>query len=577
MSRARTPPWPLRRALVPHEDRAPDAPVRVLLLEADPREEARLREALRHVGRVKLLTVSTLELAVDVLAHEAFDVLLSATRLDDSAGVVLIDALTRQAADVPLVVIGGPEDTSLAIESVRRGAQDFLSRDELGSGLLARSVLYAIERKRSERHLHYLAVRDGLTGLLNRHGLRTGLSQALENHRPGDPQIGLLYLDLDRFKGINDSLGHDAGDELLQIVGQRLSALLRSEDLVARIHGDEFAVVIGDLRSSRELQLIGQRIVGAFVEPIQLKGVQVRITGSVGGSHYPTCGQSVDELITAADRAMYRAKSTGRNRCYVARSRPAASLPPQSRSQDLHRALDQQEFTLQYQPQFSGLTGDIVGYEALIRWDHPKLGRLAPNEFVHLLEETGNIRPVGTWVLREAARFLNDVRSTFGVWRRLAINVSPLQLEDDDLFDELKRVLAEGDLPPSCLEFEFTEAAILSDVDRAAEAVRALRSLGVRVALDDFGTGYSSLSHLQRFEVDTLKIDRSFVQDETMHTLVGGIIKLGHAMGLWVVGEGVETPAQHELLVRRGCDALQGYLLGRPGDPAQLLARGPLA
>ncbi len=558
-------------ALEPEPSPDPARPIRVLLVEDDSIDAHLAVRALRRAGDTEVAVVGTLREALQALEDGGYDVVVADMHLPDSTGFNTVETLDRAARTIPILMVSGGGDENAALENVRRGAQDFLLKGEMDSGLLTRALRYAIERKRSQTKLQYMALRDGVTGLFNRFGFRTALAGAIEAREHAQGCVGVLYLDLDRFKAINDSLGHDAGDELLRIVAHRLSVTVRDNDVVARIGGDEFAIVVPELSSTAELRLIGQRLLNAFVEPIQLSGVEVRVTGSVGGSHFPACGTTVDELVTAADRAMYRAKSTGRNRCYCALGRAAMASLPQSRARELHFALQEDQFALVYQPQVDGKTGRIVGYEALIRWDHPTLGRVAPNDFVPMLEETGLIRSVGAWVLRTAVEFLVQMRERTGEWRRMAVNVSASQLDDGTLIEEVTAVLDELQVPPSCVELEFTEAAVMRDVPRTAQVLDRLRNLGVRIALDDFGTGYSSLSHLRRFQVDTLKIDKSFVQDTKDHALVGGIISLGLALGLTVVGEGVETPAQRDFLVDRGCEVLQGFLLGRPADPETYL------
>ena len=547
-------------------------PIRVLLIEDDPIDAHLAMRALRRAGETEVTQVSSLRDAREALEQGEFDVILADMHLPDATGYTSVETLNGIAVGVPIIVLSGIGDEQSAIETVRRGAQDFLTKGEIDSGLLRRALRYAIERKRAEVKLQYMAMRDGVTGLFNRFGFRKALARAIDTNEHAQPTVGVLYLDLDRFKAINDSLGHDAGDELLSIVAERLTDTVRTDDVVARIGGDEFAIVVPELASVAELRLIGQRLLNAFVEPVRLGEVEVRITGSVGGSHYPACGTTTDELVTAADRAMYRAKSGGRNRCYCALGRPEMASLPQSRARELHFALKEDQFALQYQPQVDGQSGRCVGYEALIRWDHPQLGRIPPNEFIPMLEETGLIRSVGAWVLRTAAAFLVDVFKATGEWRRMSVNVSASQLDDDALVQEVSSVLDKLQIPPMCLELEFTEAAVMRDARRTAQILDRLRTLGIRIALDDFGTGYSSLSHLRRFQVDTLKIDKSFVQDPKDHALVGGIISLGLALGLTVVGEGVETESQRDFLVGRGCEVLQGYMLGRPTDPDVLLA-----
>lgn len=414
---------------------------------------------------------------------------------------------------------------------------------------------------------------DPLTGLPNRELLRDRMEQAIHAaSRTDQAFLGVLFVDLDRFKKINDTYGHAAGDAVLVEVARRLRGCLRESDTVARLGGDEFVALLCHLRSTEETTIVAERILDACSRPIMVGDNVFQISASVGVAAWPNDGQSVDELLQNADMAMYSSKGEGRNtlRFYDAQMNEKAEARATVEA-ELKEALRDGNFVLHYQPQFCAHTNRIVGAEALIRWCHPTRGLIPPSSFIRFAEETNLITPIGDWVLQEAVqqgrRWMD-----LGLNLRVAVNLSGRQFVDS-LPARVSEVLAQSGFPASLLELELTESFLISDTDKAARILHALRDLGVRVALDDFGTGFSSLNYLKNFPVDTLKIDRSFIGSTASDfdgRIIRAILAIAREFKLTTLAEGVETNEQLNRLLELGCDAWQGFLLSSPVPPDDL-------
>jgi diguanylate cyclase (GGDEF)-like protein/PAS domain S-box-containing protein len=441
------------------------------------------------------------------------------------------------------------------------------------------------ERKRVEGRLLHQAMHDPLTGLPNRHLFMERLGGALMRyHRRESSLFAVLFLDLDRFKVVNDSLGHHVGDELLQVVGDRLRASVRSGDTVARFGGDEFAVLLEELENLDEATHIAERLGQAVAAPINLSGYEVFSSASIG---IALCSAGLDRpeyLLRNADVAMYRAKGSGARRYEVFdRTMHAQALERLQMETDLRRALVRGEFRLHYQPIVSLTRGTITGVEALLRWDHAERGLTSPNDFIPVAEETGLILPLGAWVLTEACRQLAEWRHEFPQARiALSVNLSAKQFGQADLVERIRAALDEAGLDPRHLKLEITESAIIDHPGSAGAMLRQLKEQGIQVQMDDFGTGYSSLSSLHSLPLDALKIDRSFVSrmpgDRATMQMVRTIALLARGLDLAVIAEGVETQEQMDEVRAMGCDYAQGYLIARPLDPEgirALLAQDP--
>jgi diguanylate cyclase (GGDEF)-like protein/PAS domain S-box-containing protein len=429
-------------------------------------------------------------------------------------------------------------------------------------------------RKMTEQRVHHVAQHDVLTGLPNRSLLQDRLGQAVAYaNRSGYP-VWVMLIDLDRFKFVNDSMGHKAGDVLLMTVAARLRSSLRDTDTVARLSGDEFVVILSEHAEEPLSSDIVQRVMDSVAQPIMLGTREFFVTCSIGVAAYPSDGTAADSLIEHADIAMYRAKKLGRNNFqFYTPAMNEESLERVRIESALRNALERNEFVLHYQPQVDLKTGRIVGMEALIRWKHPELGMVPPNRFIGVAEDTGLIVPIGAWVMRSACA-QNKAWQDAGLGRlRVAVNLSARQFSAADLVPGIEQVLSDTGLDPSCLELELTESLFMSDVTPAVELLHRMKRLGVKLSIDDFGTGYSSFSYLSRFPIDVLKIDRSFVNDITHDAndaaIVASIIALAHNLRLSVIAEGVETAEQLDYLRHQGCDEMQGYYFSRPLPPQE--------
>jgi diguanylate cyclase (GGDEF)-like protein/PAS domain S-box-containing protein len=425
------------------------------------------------------------------------------------------------------------------------------------------------ERKRFEQELKRQATHDALTELPNRVLLEDHLATELARAGRGRFLATVLYLDIDNFKRINDSLGHAAGDALLRHAAQRLRTCMRPNDIVARYGSDEFTIVIGDLAHPDAILAILHKLREAFETTIFVAEQDVYVSFSIGISVYPFDGNDAETLLKNADAAMHRAKANGRNQYqFYAPEMNARGQELLALETDLRRAIDRNEFQLFYQPQLDLRNGRIAGMEALLRWQHPGHGLVSPDDFVPLLEETGLIVPVGEWVLHSACAQYRKCREAGHAPLRISVNVSARQFGERTLFDRVKQALRDEGIPPEHLELEITETTAMHDVQLTGEILDSLDALGVRLAIDDFGTGYSSLAYLRRFPLDVLKIDRAFVQDSLYNENVSAIaeasISLGHKLGLEVVAEGVETSEQMQFLHAHECDMIQGYYFSRP-------------
>ncbi|MBJ7310619.1 putative bifunctional diguanylate cyclase/phosphodiesterase [Rugamonas sp. CCM 8940] len=432
------------------------------------------------------------------------------------------------------------------------------------------------ERRRAEERIEYLAHYDALTGLPNRIQLAERAKYAISLAQRNNEHLALVFLDLDHFKDVNDTLGHSVGDALLVGLAGRLQAELRAEDTVSRLGGDEFILLLhaGD---GRGLAQVVEKVLALVARPHQIEPQQLTLTGSIGIALYPDDGKDLEELVKCADAAMYRAKKNGRNGyCFFTAEMQARTARHMQIVGALRQALQLGQMTVHYQPQFAAADGRIVGAEALLRWQHPTLGAVSPAEFIPAAEESGLILALGEWVLRTAVRQAKDWLDGGMAPLVMAVNLSAVQFRHPNLPDLIKAILGEVGLAPEYLELELTESGAMHDPPSAIAVMNKLREQGVRMSIDDFGTGYSSLSYLKKFKVYKLKIDQSFVRDISTDpedkAIVVAIINMAKGLGLQTIAEGVETPAQLEFLRQQGCDEMQGYHYSRPLAAAQFEA-----
>ncbi len=666
----------------------------ILLIEDHKPDAVLLRELLRENPKQSFHLVHSerLEDGLTRLKQEHFDVALLDLSLPDAFGQDTFGRLHRQAPNLPIIVLTGLDDEDLAITLAQAGAQDYLVKSDLNSGILHRSIHYAIERKRveeklrlaatvfestlegilitdaktniisvnqalcsitgysaeefigntpniikSERHNHtffrqlwdilnktgqwrgeiwnrrkngevfptwvnisavphsttgktshyvavfteitelklseerlnYLAHHDPLTGLPNRLLFHDRLEQAVLQAQRNRHMIAVMFLDLDRFKAINDTLGHLIGDELLVAVAERLKHCARETDTIARLGGDEFAVIITKIIQEKDVEQIAQKIIHTLSSVYSVGGYEVFITASIGINLYPGIDNDREKLLENADVAMYHAKQFGRNNYkFYSTDMNAVALERLMLETNLRRALERQEFRLYYQPQIDMQSGSVNGVEALIRWQHPNLGLVSPLEFIPLLEETGLILPVGEWVIRTACQQIREWLDAGFPPLTMAVNLSARQFRQPNLVEMIERMLHEFNIPPELLELELTETVMMDNIEETTVILQKLKYLGLKIAVDDFGTGVSSLGYLKHFPVDTLKISHDFVlnlpADSADASIASAVINLARNMQLSSVAEGVENQGQMDFLRSQDCERIQGFLFSRP-------------
>jgi diguanylate cyclase (GGDEF)-like protein/PAS domain S-box-containing protein len=425
------------------------------------------------------------------------------------------------------------------------------------------------DRKTAEERIHQLAHYDKLTGLPNRALFSQLLEQALSEAKYAKKSVAVLFIDLDRFKLINDSLSHDSGDAVLKQVARRLTDAQFKRNTIARFGGDEFVVLLRDCQIPTDAADAAQRLLSTIAQPMQLEGQEYHLTASIGISAFPNDGENAQTILKNADVAMYRAKEHGKNNYqFYSAQMNLHSFERLVLERFLRHALDQDEFRVFYQPKIDLDSGRVTGMEALLRWFHPAMGMISPVKFIPLAEETGLIVPIGAWVLKAACQ-QNKIWADQGLPPlRVAVNLSARQFAQDDLHATIIKVLEETGLPPELLELEITESVTMDNPEHAAALLRKLKALGIKLAIDDFGTGYSSLSYLKRFPIDNVKIDRSFIKDiphdEDDVVITQAVIAMAHSLGLKCIAEGVESEEHVTFLRDHGCEEAQGYLFGAP-------------
>jgi diguanylate cyclase (GGDEF)-like protein/PAS domain S-box-containing protein len=438
------------------------------------------------------------------------------------------------------------------------------------------------ERKAAEERMVYIAQHDFLTSLPNRMMLHDRLTQAIAHAEREQRKVAVMFLDLDRFKAINDTLGHLTGDKLLQLVAGRINSVARTSDTVSRLGGDEFAIMLPYIENTDDIAMIALKLLTSIAGPCVIDGNEIEVTTSIGISVFPEDGTDSESLIAHADAAMYQAKGNGRNNYqFFTREMNRRTLERILLKNKLSHALERNELFLLYQPQVDLQSGHIIGAEALVRWNNPLYGKVLPAQFIPIAEENGLIPPIGEWVLREACRQNQEWRKLGLMKITMAVNISSVQFRQKNLGETIKAILSESGLAPSGLELEITEGVVMQDAEATILLLEDMKAMGLKLSVDDFGTGYSSLSYLKRFPIDKFKIDQSFVRDLTTDTedavIVSTIISMAHSLKLKVIAEGVETAEQLAFLKQQGCDEIQGYYFSQPVSAEEftkLLASG---
>jgi diguanylate cyclase (GGDEF)-like protein len=549
--------------------------LRVLVVDGDEGIEKLLREAVGD--DVDIVARNAVSSARRALLERPIDCVLLHFASTGAEALDELEAVLSSASNVPVVVIADSDGSAVALHAIHEGAQDYLIRAATDAQALGRSIHFAIERKRSESRLAHQALHDSLTGLPNRVLMLDRLNVALGRSRRRPTSLGVLFLDLDGFKAVNDSHGHDAGDDLLVEVALRLQRSLRPGDTVARFGGDEFVILCEDLRGQREAVRVAERARASIADPFHVRGHEVAVRASVGVAVARRGQTYAQDLIREADIAMYRAKREGSG-IEVFRTRMNAEAMNELETEDqLREAAERDELRVHYQPVVAlGPDAAPIMVEALVRWEQPKRGLLTPIEFLALSEETGLIAQIDNWVLGEACRQMVRWREAglAGDELSTSVNLSPRALTSPLLIDAVGHAIAAAGLPAHCLCLEVTETTVDRDPTRMAAILAELKRLGVMLALDDFGTGYSSLSALSDYGFDVVKIDRFLVEsasaDPAAARMLGAVLGVVHAAGLRAVAEGIETAAQLEAVRALGCDAAQGYLFAEPGTAEEV-------
>jgi len=558
--------------------------IHVLLVEDNPGDARLVFELVGEVDPAgfEINHVSRLSEAMSFLESGEQDIVLLDLSLPDAHGLRTVKEILSHFPALPIVVLSGMDDEDIAVQAVQAGAQDYLVKGMGDGNLLIRSLRYSIERKQTEERLSYLAQFDHLTGLANRTLFNERLAQAITWADRNDHLVALLFLDLDHFKAINDTLGHNAGDRLLISVADRLKGCVRKTDMVSRFGGDEFTIILEGLSSAKDAASVAHKILETLLPPFDLDGHEVYVTASLGISIYPLDGGTTVEMLRYADTAMYRAKEEGRNTYqYFTADMNKRAFEMLAFRNSLHKALDNEEFVLHYQPLVDLRSLRIIGTEALIRWNHPQYGLVYPGRFISLAEETELIIPIGEWVLRTACARCKQWNDQGHGPMGISINLSARQFRQRELPHVVDSILAETGLEPQLLSLELTEGSLMEDTHVASGMLFMLKEMGVRISIDDFGTGYSSLSYLKRFPIQTLKIAQTFVVDITKDSdsaaIAAAIIALSHSLHLDVIAEGVETREQLLFLQEQGCDIVQGNFISFPipaDDLESLLEEG---
>jgi diguanylate cyclase (GGDEF)-like protein len=562
-----------------------DQPITLLIIEDDQDEAAHLRKMLEYssIQNFEITNANSVDDALLMLRELPYDVvLLDLSNHEEGTDLDPLLRAAMAAADTPIVVIAGEWRKEDATRVLNAGAQEYLTKEECSERLLVRIISQAVERHRIQMELraarvrdHYQATHDALTGLANRESFLHQIPAFIAYAERKQTGLALLFLDLDHFKFINDSLGHAAGDQLLKFVAERVAMITRKSDLVARFAGDEFVLCIQDVSSAQAPATVANNLLETLNEPYLLDGNEIWVTASIGVAIYPGDGRNAEELLRNSDMAMYRAKLNGRNNFqFCTESMNASAARRLLIRRGLATALERDQLSVEYQPIRAGSTGKVTAVEALLRWVDPEMGDVPPNEFIPIAEDSGLIVPIGEWVMREACRQARKWQDQGFRPIRISVNVSGRQLRQHTLVETVRDILDESRLSPACLEIEITEGTLVQSDGFTHRALDDLSRMGVGLVVDDFGTGYSALNYLRRFRFDRLKLDQSFVEgvgtEPDASAIAAAILAMAKGLKLQSLAEGVETEEQAAFLCAQGCDEMQGFLFGDPVSANEL-------
>lgn len=546
--------------------------LRVLVIE-DSEDDTLLliRELQRGGYDPAYQRVETSDSMIDALSDRSWDIIFADYTMPHFNGVKALQLLQEREIDIPLIFVSGTIGEDTAVMAMKAGAQDYIMKDNKKRLVPAvQRELRQAERRRqhknAEEKIRYMAYYDSLTRLPNRHLLMDRVQQAVLYGNRNKTTVALMVIDLNRFKEINDTLGHHRGDIVLQQVGERLQQTLRKSDTVAYLGGDEFAVLLQPGNPGNTI-LVAEKIIKSLQPPIIIGDLPITIEASIGIAYYPDHGKSVESLLQHADVAMYLAKETGAGYSIYSAEQDQHTPRRLLLMTELRKAIEQDQLFLQYQPKIQLQTGRTVGAEALVRWQHPDYGLIPPDQFIGLAEKTELIKPLTRWVLEKVQHEFTALWND-GVKMPVSVNLSTRNLHDPILPEQFSEILRSSGTSPECIEVEITESAIMIDPLRAREAMDILKTMGIRFAIDDYGTGYASLAYLKNLPVDEIKIDKYFVmnmtQDTTDAVIIRSTIDMAHNLGLTVIAEGVEDQGTWDSLMALGCDAAQGYFMSPP-------------
>ena len=545
--------------------------IKFLLIEDDEDDHMLIRDLISDTynGEFAMDWKQTWEEGQAAIKINDYDVCLVDYRLGQRNGLELIREEVAGGYTVPMILLTGAESREIDLEAMEAGACDYLIKGQITGALLERSIRYAIERQKSSDRLASLAMNDTLTGVANRNMFQLKLNDALAQHKRTEFFIALILLDIDYFKRINDTYGHQAGDAVLTTVAKRLAVVTRDTDTVARLGGDEFAIIATNIQLPDGGSIIAQKIIDALCEPIIYKGQEISVSTSIGITMCPPDKGPVEQLMTNADVALYQAKNAGRGRYqFFDEEMNEKRLAHQKLLHELNNAINKDEFVLYFQPKIRITSGQMIGAEALIRWEHPDRGLVPPNDFIPATESSGMILDLGRWVLREACLQSAAWRDAGFGELPIAVNISVSELKQANFVETVEQIIADTQIDPRCLEIEITETMVMDNVEFTVDLLYRLRKLGIWISMDDFGTGHSSLARLKHLPIDTIKIDRSLIanilDDPRDIAITKAIITLADNLGLNTVAEGVETEHQLSCLRSIGCGEAQGYFFGRP-------------